>query len=402
MPALLPALAAATFQFPSFGCAALAELPVACADTPRGVVVSDDPVLAERYASVLNAGEARFQRHFRRTPTAYALIIGEALNPVSDAGLSGAASAELQSALRAAGARHVLPWFTPEQMARLDAASRRRDAEVAALAEGLSGTALEDAVERRLAEAGAPPAAQLGKESATAHEFGHMWAIAAFWPDHARAAGDHYGGPAADWFDETAAVLMEDEAMAESRRDAFGRALADPLGARPKRLADYFIEPHPMAGLARGLAAGQLSGESRMVTRLPPGELRRPDGHVVRTEDIPAGEPFLVVRPDAPSGPGARPTVQTLSVSASRAVADPRMRAEVLMFYAQARVLADFLIDRSGDEDVFADIAEALAAGRTIDDWLAAEGARRGLGGSVAELEEQWAAWLGSRYPGAD
>ncbi|MCS6625422.1 hypothetical protein N0B44_21145 [Roseibacterium beibuensis] len=393
------ALFTAVNQAPaSLSCDALNLQSAACANTPHGVVLADDQVLADRYAEVMTQGETRFRRHFGRLPAPYALLIGERVNPMSDDGVSGQASAGLQTMLRAAGARHVLPWFTPEQQARVAAIARSRGVEAEARAEGLEGEASQAAVAERVRSLGTPEAPAEGKESAVAHEFGHLWAVAAFWPDRRLGGADHYGGPAADWFDESSAVLMEDDTMARNRREDFRKALATAGGARPKRLSAYFSDPHPMAAHPPRLGAGQLPPGARPVSELPPGELRTTDGRVVRIEDLPPGAVF-VSRPMADSPNSSTQHVQSFSVTSTQDSVDPDDHGNILMFYAQARVFADFLIETTGDDRIYERIAEALANGLTMDQWLAAGGEALNLGASVRELEQAWGLWLERRYP---
>lgn len=49
------------------------------------------------------------------------------------------------------------------------------------------------------------------------------------------------------------------------------------------------------------------------------------------------------------------------------------------LFYIHARGFADFLIGKAGRATVFADIAQALADGRTFEDWLSTDSAVLGL-----------------------
>ena len=47
-------------------------------------------------------------------------------------------------------------------------------------------------------------------------------------------------------------------------------------------------------------------------------------------------------------------------------------------------------MQRSDRPDILADIARALAAGSSFEDWLARDGARNGLPTSVAALHADW------------
>lgn len=64
--------------------------------------------------------------------------------------------------------------------------------------------------------------------------------------------------------------------------------------------------------------------------------------------------------------------------------------AQERLFYIQARGFADFLIEKTGRAVIFADIARALAGGRTFEAWLSNEGAALGLPGTVDGLDRLW------------
>ena len=352
--------AAAAAEPVSASCAVLAlEAGVHCAQAPTGVVVSDDPAIAAEYAAVMTAGEARFRRHFSHPPLPYAVVVGPGVNPISTDGVSGGRSA-LQQTLSEAGFSRVLPWPTAQQMDDLRAESVRGALRTHLAATGLEGEALEAAVAEQLRNQPASTAAPGTRESGAAHELGHMWAIDTYWPDreHPTGAAREYGGPAADWLDESAAVLMEDERLTASRLEAFQREWSKAEGARPKPLAAFFVDEHPLA--AEGVAAAR--EVSRTVARAAAGS------------DPAAGRTSVARVRTGSAGMGAA------------------------LFYAQARLVADFLIERSGDPAVSDSIARAYADGRTMEQWLAAEGPPRNLPATVAELDSQWAAWLAARY----
>lgn len=403
-PALLALAAALADPGAPPACAALTLEPgLYCAEAPRGVVVSDDPETAAHFAGVTAAGEARFRLHFERMPTPYAVIVGEKANPLNAGGLGFGGGAALQDQLRQAGAVHILPWTTAAQRAELVQGARRSEIEARRRAEGLTAGALDAAVQAELRAAPPATTATADADSGAAHELGHMWLIRAYWPD-ARGGG-HYGGPADDWLDESAAVLMEGEALSRNRRDGFAREWATPGGTRPRALSDYFADSHPLlqtvqaelerfnASAGAGEGAG---GESLDLSRLPPGTvIRTPDGQPVDAATLaragvrvaPVGEPV-----PGPRGPRTMTAVRSLSAS------DPAEQSRSLMFYAQARVFADFLLERTGDPAVYRRIASALAGGRTVGQWLQAEGAELGLPGSVETLDAAWKAWLTEAY----
>jgi hypothetical protein len=194
--------------------------------------------------------------------------------------------------------------------------------------------------------------------SAVAHELGHMWLIQAFWGER-RAPGDratgHYGGPAPDWLDEAAAIAMEDDMLTAPRRTHFREMVDGGAAGGIAPLQSFFAMAHPLAGvgaLARSDAAGRGDGTSQVMV-LTGEEVQRRLG----------------------VGPQAGPN-----------------------FYAQSRVVADFLLDRSGNPRILAEIAQALAGGATIETWLASSGAANRLAPSLAGLESQWQAWIDQQY----
>jgi len=338
-----PPIAPAAAAKPRCDAVRIPELPI-CAETPGGLVYAPDRTEAERNAAYAAAGEARFRRHFDRAPPSYAMVIGR-LTP------------ELQATFRAAGIKTVLPWLTAEQQRTAHGDAMRRAAEAQAKASGLDAAATEALLARIMQGPGGQQMIERNP-GVVAHELGHAWFIQTFWPGFAVDRQGHYGGPAPDWLDETAAILMEDERMNNDRRDQFrmlhtGKAKGA-LSGRPDPLPAFLSKDHPMKGTQQALM-GQ-----------------------------------------GAAGAAGQPQVQMI-VSRQDGSSDPRS-AEAPRFYLQGRAWADFLIDRSGRPAIFADIASAMADGRTLEQWLAAEGPRNGLGATLPETERLWAAWLQARY----
>lgn len=139
---------------------------------------------------------------------------------------------------------------------------------------------------------------------------------------------DEYGGDAPDWLDEMAAIAFEDDEGARLRRRDTRR-----LGARGTLipLARFLSMPHPEWN-PRSIAPGRPADSA----------INRP-----RSVDTPA-------------------------------------------FYATVRALFDFLIDRTGNEQVIRLLAEQVRAGVPLDQWLLAHvtrgGAPEGLAGLDAEI----------------
>ena len=293
------------------------ESPAACTDTGAGIAIGESKPDADRLAGIAREGETRFRRFFDDHVPAYAI---DARGPNNEA----------QKDLLKQGFAFVLPWTSGAKLVQA------------------GGAALRDQLDKQLADQGYPASlrAQLVDKAiqklpeqldarATGivpHELGHLWLVRRYWgPDAPIDSGGDYGGPAPDWLDELAAILMEDDKLAAERRDQFKRALAgkDKKLASPWPLAEILNLKHPNAG------------------------------------DADANK-------------------QGISISA----ASPQQKT----YYTELRVFADFVLAQSGDPRVFAGIAEGLAGGKSFDQWLAT--APPALGTTVHELEEHWTAWL--------
>jgi hypothetical protein len=328
------------------GCArALAVAPSAvCVDAGRGVALADTSEEAERLAGFARGGETRFAAHFGQSIAPYAVT--STSQPIS------------QSALNGAGFAHVLPWPNAraiEQATRqgIEQATRRF-----AQAQGMSAAQTDELVARAIAQA-PTGLARAGLESALLpHELGHLWFSAAFWPDAAIMPTNqrHYGGPGPDWLDEAAAVLMEDDASTTMRRSQFRALLRGEdvpgVGVAERSLlldlAGLFAREHP--AITQGVTA-------------PPNMTSASPG-------IGVGVVFT------PAGPGGSAPARTIGV-----------------FYVQARVVSDYLIQKSGRPNIVADIARAFANGRTFEAWLRSEGAAAGLPSTMAALQADWEAY---------
>ncbi|HEU0045909.1 hypothetical protein [Sphingomonas sp.] len=172
------------------------------------------------------------------------------------------------------------------------------------------------------------------------HELAHLWYGELFWTDVARPPRDRYGSAAPDWLDEAAAILMESDTRAATHRNRFSDG-RDPdrerAAAIPPEipLADLMTMPHPVSD------------------RLP----------------APGGAPGPIRLTSAPS-----------------------------LFYAEIRVLADYLIERSGDRRIFAAISDGMRQGGSFAEWLARDGARHRLPATLAGLDADWQRWLLEHY----
>lgn len=319
----------------------------ACAANPHGVVLAPEQAEAERIAAAVRDGEARFQRHFGRTPPRYAIV--QDFRPGDLA------------ALREAGFARALPWLTQAQFDASAIESLRRGAQAQAEAQGL--TAAQAAAAARQAEARwramNTPEARVAREAGVLpHEVGHLWYIQLYWPGIPVDRGSHYGGPGPDWLDETAAVLMESDAFAADRRQQFEQAYRG-------------------TSALNAIPVDELLDLTRFLTREHPGRSLQESR-----------------RGAAGSGPQVQVLVSDQARQAARGGA---------LFYLQGRMFADYLIDRTGDPAIFAEIGAAFGEGRTIEQWLADRGPAHRLPASLAELDRAWRAWLQDRFgpPGA-
>jgi len=181
-----------------------------------------------------------------------------------------------------------------------------------------------------------------------AHELGHALFMSKIWGS--TRTTNQYGGDAPDWLDEAAAILMETGGMTRKRRAAF----ADYAGAQELHpLASFLRMPHP-----------RLSGSAT--------EGEQPQDATVPGRTTPKIEQRYL---DAEEG---------------------RRRS---LFYAQTRAFVDFLLERTGEERVFLEIAEHLEAGGDMGSWLAESATARaaGLGPDLPALERQWQDWIAAQ-----
>ena len=190
------------------------------------------------------------------------------------------------------------------------------------------------------------------------HELGHAWfnrtfgnQKALFGPGRPISSHGPHSGPAHDWLNETAAILLENDQLTADRRHQFADAVkVSPSPLRP--LTEFFTMEHPSAP---GMGA-----------RKPPKGSRKPG-------DI------------------------GVSIELAPPASDKGSEAAGLGFYTQCRGFIDFLIKRTKDEQIFRKIAEVETKGGDMASWLAADGAKYGLPGTVAQLDEEFHQSFSSR-----
>ncbi len=240
--------------------------------------------------------------------------------------------------LQTAGFPTVLAWASPQKIGQLLGETLRQNAR------GPDNVPLS-------AEAEAGVQAQMAlltrgiidmQDGVISHEVAHLWYRDAYWKD-SRQPRDGYGTPAPDWLDETAAILCETEGMAVKRRKTF-------------------LDAWAAAGAENRYVPGGI------------GDL----GHVLQRS-----HPSQATPSRAPSLTGEQAVVTVRPKSGDRD-----------LFYSQVRSFSDFLIDTSGDPEVFARITEALVEGRSFEQWLADQPSYATIPRDVPELQHQWSVWI--------
>lgn len=325
---------------PAEGCGSAAGLAGdrACADTPHGIVLAGSVERAKELAQIAATTESRFAVRFGRPVPRYAVVEGSDVTQNSPLFVN----------LERAGYTWRLPWLSPDAMTDAYKASITRAVLAQAKARDLGPEQTATLVNAALAQQAdkwAPAAARAREAGTLPHELGHGWFIRAFWPSSQAKYSDHYGGPAPDWMDETAAVMMEDDALADQRRERFATLYRGSDTAAKARLLDL---------------TAFLSGGHPALPKL----------------DLPAGSSGVRVL----TGPEAA-----------------GIAAAAGHFYLQARLFADYLVERSGDPAVFRSAADAFAGGHTTQQWLARSGPKYRLPTDISALDRGWREWVATR-----
>jgi hypothetical protein len=307
-----------------------------CVASAHGYFFAATEDAAQAMAADAAQAFASFERYFGAHRSKGAIVA---------LGTQAALSVHSVEALKKSGVAWVLPWLSSQDKRRIQEATIRKQ-----LTEKLGSDTDAARMEAMLQAAIKQLPAEEDESvlrSALRHEIGHVLLMEAFWPNRKiRNAAGHYGGPAPDWLDETAAILMEGEQLTSERRTQFFAEL-DAKRANMS-LADFFQAAHPYQQIvaktprAAGLAAQQS---------------------------------------------GAR--ISVLSGDAAHEVAQ-----QANWFYLQSRAVADFLLEQSKDPKVFADIASAAAQSQSFAHWLAARGERFALPPDMASLQALWENWI--------
>jgi len=166
---------------------------------------------------------------------------------------------------------------------------------------------------------------------------------------------DRYGGPAPDWLDEMAAVLMENEPLTETRNSILTRRTEGLSEFSLWGFESYFQMIHPVFEQAKDIIrARQRSAEGRA------------QGGVV-----------ILTAADIPKREDGRNPV---------------------MFYAQSRGFANYMIEKTGNERIFADIASHIADGGSMEGWLKNADEQYEIAGTISALEADFNNWLTVKY----
>jgi hypothetical protein len=260
------------------------------------------------------------------------------ISPVPYLFISGTGGRPAEVA-KAVGRPASLTW--PSAAQRADSSNIRRAVEASLAGSATPLEQKEAAVQKAISDAGLKTVEQEAAIDAFAvpHELAHIWLSKAYWPQ-AEAGSGRYASPAPDWLDEGAAQLMEASGPEHFSRDKFVAAVRGEDAMRKGMLAGLLEQDHPAQKLQK-LMAGKPQSTGWTMEELK----------AMGIESVPT-------------------------------------------FYACTAGLTAFLLARSKNERILAEIARNYASGRSFSQWLEAMGPRYGLGRTVDELETLWLDWL--------
>ncbi|AKS42994.1 hypothetical protein [Wenzhouxiangella marina] len=315
----------------------------------RDWIAAPDACQAAMVVEELAAARAAFEDYFGPVASAGAVIdvrwAGEVAGLRSvgldwvlpwrfEAGASAGVDEALVASIRAQIESQLQSAGAPSDSARVDALVARALEQLGDRA-GASGADASDEASSAL------------EPKAIRHELAHLLFLREVWPS-TRGRGEQYGGDAPDWLDETAAVLAESPSMTESRRASF-RAMAE---------------------------RGELIALERYLSMVHP---------------VFAGQDFQALM-QAARDKAAQGEAAVLSASL-----DPEQGVEARRFYAQTRGWVDYLLARSEQPRVFADLTRALRDGQGFEAWLQASAARYALPVTLPALERDFLGWAASQ-----
>lgn len=310
-------------------------MQIECAESGNIIIIGNASDQAGLLNTALSTSKS-FESIFGSPPAKTVIVPG------------GIISAEQNTAFEKAGYPVSLPWISAADKALLREASilRQVEEQTKNLPEAVKAAALAQA----LAATKTDTASESTQAGAFSHELGHLWFIEAFKPANAADQTGHaYGGWAPDWLDETAAILMENSILIESRRKAFIEMSDDEIIP----LKAFLSMEHPGAQAAvrlnERLAKDRKDGESR--TFVLTGE---------------EAEAFL-------------------KNSGGNTAAN---------FYSQAQAFSDFLLSYSGDTKLYISLIDELRTGGSFETWLMSQGSNWGLPDSLLQLDQAWKDWI--------
>lgn len=311
-----------------------------CAQDGDLLAVSTSQERADLILSAMQTAQARYTDVFDRVPGLTAVVE------------DGRAFPGLAQELMDDG-YIVKPWISPQSM-REQFEAQLRPALEAQMADQPQAV-IDAAIDNSLAQRVDGNNRVRHGDAIIAHELGHMWLMKTYdWPEIDTGDARAYGAAAApDWFDETAAVLMETDELTSERRSNLCAGLPENAADRLNR---YFTMEHPLLQLAaqaaqRAEAAERAAGEDS------------------------SGPRIMMFSKDALEEEGA-----------------DLIDAE--QFYGLTRSLVDYLVARTGSETIFDTLAQALVSGQSFDSWLAS--GVDGLPGSQQALIDDLAAFIES------
>ena len=328
-----------------------AVLPaLACVESANGVVLAGDTARAQRLIELADAGVVRFKEYFGRQALRYAIAEGpDALVPPESVG-----------ALRKAGFPVVLPWISPKVYREQVEQSIRRG--LTARMAGRPQAEIDAAVQKTVEQQTNPERFARTELATVSHELGHYWFWQGYWPKSTLSEDKHYGGPSPDWLDEMSAVLMEAPVSFNDRVKQFGQRYAtyraDPQKADENTrltvdLVNFLSEAHP---------ANQ---QVKLLSQQVSGDLKK--------------DSFKAM---------------VFTGEEARKIVEGGAR-----FYLQSAVASQYLIERTGNRQIFARIAEAFARGETMAQWLANKEPKGKLPRDLKALQADWLSWLDQRFP---
>lgn len=305
-----------------------------CASNSAGFFYAKESANAQIMASDGLTAWQQFQTYFGQKPH---------LGSVVSIGTSGSIGAEAKNVLKEAGSSWVLPWLDNQDRAKFIENSIKQ--QVANQMKGQPQAVIDAAVATAMNQVRGQTKHSAKQKGALKHEIGHLLFMKTFWPEkNTHKGGAHYGGPAPDWLDEVAAILLENDELTKGRREHLF-ALIDQQSLVP--LSKLFSMDHPMKkskALAEKIAQrGQKKGDSITLIQ------------------------------------GAEAT---------------KLAGDAANFYTQNRGLIDFLLETSKQPLIFADITKHMANDKSMDDWLKERGKAFHLASDMNGLQAQWDAWL--------